>query len=109
MNKAINMFMKMGLYLKVNTDYDLLYKKETKYERLSVFFNKDKKLFYVSQALFIPDDMPHWEAQIAKGEESDWILNSCKYGYWTSTFSYEIDMELLQAIYQQCRELGWIK
>lgn len=108
MNKAINMFMKMGLYMKVNTDDDLLYKKETHYERLSVFFHKDRKTFYVSQEYFIPDDMPHWEVQIAKGEESDWILNSCKYGYWSCNLSYEIDMKLLQAINQQCKELGWL-
>lgn len=107
MNKAVDMFMKMGFYMKTNTENDLLFKKETKYEKVSVFFHKDRKLFYVSREHFVPNDMPHWEAQIVKNEESDWILHSCKYGYWECNFSYEIDMELLQAINQQCKELGW--
>lgn len=109
MEKAIKMFRQLGLYIKTNTENDLLYTKETKYEKLSVFFHKDRKLFYVLKQNFIPKDIAHWEAQIKKGEESDWVLNSCKYGYWQVNFCYEIDMELLKAINQQCRALGWFE
>ena len=108
MSKAIDMFKQLGLYVKTNTENDLLYKKETMYEELSVFFHKDRKLFYVSKYIFVPKNAEHWQAQIVKGEESNWILHSCKYGHWEQYFCYEIDMELLKAINQQCRELGWI-
>ena len=108
MNKAIDMFKQLGLYVKTNTEDDLLYKKETMYDSLSVFFHKDRKLFYVIKYTFVPKSAEHWQEQIVKREESDWILHSCRYGHWEQDFCYEIDMELLKAINQQCKELGWI-
>lgn len=109
MSKADEMFKDLGMIKTLNNDDIEIYRLKDDYKDYSIHFDKRLKSFHYSCSMFIFNDQATWETMKKNNEfRNDFDKHCSKYGYWGS-FSNDIGMELLQAINQKCKELGWIE
>jgi hypothetical protein len=63
--------------------------------------------FHVMFGRFIPKNEETWIPQVENKEfKNDWEIHSSEQGYWGSEMA-DINIELLNAINQQVKELRW--
>lgn len=104
--KSKEMFKKLGFDLYNASDSALLYKYETDYEGIVVYFDLQKKTYHSNWSIFVDNGAG---TLIPMAERPQNVKHSAKYGYWQIETYHEIDIELHNAIHQQMIELGWIE
>ncbi len=107
MSKADKMFKELGMRRTLNNEDTEIYRFKDDYYDFSVFFDKKLRRFHYSCSAFVFEDRDAWEEMNKNKQFRDDFDKHCsRYGYWGSFPEY-IDMPLLQAINEKCKELGW--
>ena len=104
---ADEMLKKLGYDKTLNNEDTEIYRLKDNYRDYSIYFDKKLKRFNYNCLMFIFKDQATWEAMKKNNEfRNDFDKHCSKFGYWGS-FPNNIDMELLQAINEKVKELGW--
>lgn len=103
---ALQMFNELGFKLYDSREEYLLYKYETDYEEIFVWFDFPKKTYRVDWHRFVDNNEIVF---VPMSERPQNTKHSAKYGHWQAEMYYEIDVKLHNAIHQQMQELGWIE
>lgn len=107
MSKADKMFNELGMIEILNNDDIEIYRLRDDYKDYSIHFNKDLKSFYYHCSMFLFKDQKTWEEMKANNEFRDDFDKHCAtYGHWTPC-CHSIGIELLKAINEKVKELGW--
>lgn len=106
MSNAQKMFSELGFKLYSSTKSVMLYKYETDYEEIVVFFDLENKSYYASYSRFIDNKE---RAFVPMSERPQNIKHSCAYGHWQTESWHVFDIQQHNAIHQQMIELGWIE
>ena len=108
MSKADEMLNKLGLRRNLDNEDTLIYRYKDDYWDRILHFDKKMKRFNYRTDIFIAKDEETWREMVKNNEfRNDFDKHCSRYGYW-GNLSYDIDMELLQAINEKVKELGWI-
>ena len=105
MSKAQTMFSELGFKLYSTTESKILYKYETDYEEIVVFFDLENKSYYTTYSRFIDNNE---RAFVPMSERPQNTKHSCYYGHWQAEMWHDVDIKQHNAIHQQMIELGWI-
>lgn len=106
MTNALMMFNELGFKLYDSGEYFLLYKYETDYVKVLVYFDLQQKTYYTTWSRFIDNNK---QAFVPMAQRPQNTKHSAKYGHWQAEMYHEINVKQHEAIHQQMLELGWIK
>ena len=95
----------LGFYKYLDNESTLLYKLDGETNKYSITFDKKLKRYHVCWEMFIPNDSKTWSAQEF---ETEWLKYCASQGHWQSECIIDIDMELHNAITNECKKLGWL-
>lgn len=95
----------LGFYKYLDDEDTLLYKLDGETNRYSVTFDKKLRRYYVCWDMFIPKDSETWYTQEF---ETKWLKYCSSQGYWQSQYIINVDMDLHNAITNECKKLGWL-
>lgn len=101
---AKELFNEIKFNLSSNSDTMLVYTYKTDYEDISVFFNKEIKVYNILNMRFIDKAERTF---VPMKERPENIKHSAYYGHWQKE-DFAFGSELHNAIHQQLIELGWI-
>lgn len=101
---AKELFNKLKFNLTTSDDKWLIYEYKTDYDKIYVYFYKDKKTYKTHWFRFIDNTERTF---VPMNERPENIKHSASYGYWQID-QPEICNELHNAIHQQLIEFGWI-
>ncbi len=101
MNKTLE---ELGFYKYLDNENILLYKLDGETIRYSIHFDKKLQRYCVCFEMFIP----HNDSWYAQKFETKWLKYCASQGYWQSQIIINIDMDLHNAITNECIKLGWL-
>lgn len=104
MKAALTLFHELGFNLYNSGEYFLLYKYESDYDAIFVYFDLLKKTYYTSWSRFVDNREGVF---VPMNERPQNIKHSARYGHWQMEAYHEINVKLHNAIHQQMIELGW--
>lgn len=102
--KAIKLFNGLNFNLTTADDKLIIYKYETDYDKIFVYFFMDRKVYEVESFHFVDNTERTF---VPMEERPENIKHSATYGHWQK-WNFVVWVELHNAINEQLKELGWV-
>ncbi len=105
--KAKDMFLAKEFQCIIDNDEEIKYLFKSDCEEIHIEFRKWNRDYCITSTRWTPKDSGTWTTMLANNEfRNEFDKHCAKYGHWQlESFTY-VNMDLLQAINQQMKEIG---
>ncbi len=101
------MFLQKGFQCITDNDEEIRYLLKNDYEQMHIEFRKWMQDYCITYSRWIPKDSETWATMAMNNDFRDDFDKHCaKYGHWQLESYVYVNMDLLQAINQQMKEIG---